>query len=222
MNDSGSPSPESREAGQPGLLPREVVFGLLLTATSGAAIIAHTFGPVRMSFTVPFVVLPTTAVVVGLILLRRGLHDRLHRVSSFLMWGGIWGLAGTLCYDAIRPLLKWVLAFQYDPFRAMPIFGSLITGLSTADPVAVAAGWVYHFWNGISFGMMFVLLRPKGGPVQGLIWAMLLQALMMAVYPSFLRARLDDPGFLTMGIVGHALWGLVLGAGLRWRGGDHA
>ena len=222
MSDSEPRAFEGRDVAPQGLLPREVVFGLLLTATSGAAIIAHTFGPVRMSFTVPFVVLPTTAVVVGLILLRRGLHGRLHEFSGRLMWGGIWGLVGTLCYDAIRPLLKWVLAFQYDPFRAMPIFGSLITGLPQTDSIAVAAGWAYHFWNGISFGMMFVLLRPRGGAVAGLIWAMTLQGLMMAIYPSFLQARLADPGFLTMGIVGHALWGIVLGVGLQRRGGHYA
>ena len=63
--------------------------------------------------------------------------------------------------------------------------------------------------------MMFALLRPRGGAVLGLVWALLLQGLMMVVYPSFLQARLEDPGFLWSGIVGHAFWGVVLGLGLR-------
>jgi hypothetical protein len=44
---------------------------------------------------------------------------------------------------------------------------------------------------------------------------MLLQGLMMAIYPTFLKIRLDNPGFLMTGLVGHAVWGVVLGYGLE-------
>ena len=130
------------------LLPREIIFGLIFSATSGAAIIAHAFGPVSMSFTAPFVVLPSASVLVGAILLRRHLHRRLHEFSGRLFWGAVWGLMGTLCYDAIRPALKWIFDFQYSPYRAMPMFGALITRLPQSDPLAIFAGWLYHFWNG--------------------------------------------------------------------------
>ena len=97
----------------------------------------------------------------------------------------------------------------------MPIFGSLMTGLEQSEPKAILAGWLYHFWNGISFGMMFTMLAPKGGILKGLIWAMFLQGLMMWVYPNFLQVRLDNPGFLWTGLVGHAFWGVVLGYGIK-------
>jgi hypothetical protein len=205
-------------AGQDRLWPREVIGGWLLASTSGAAILAHVFLGVPLAFTVPFVVLPSAALLVGVILRRRGSADRLHAFSEVMAAGALWGLVATVAYDAIRPALTWVFGFRFDPYLAISIFGQLMTGLEPSDPLSLAAGWTYHFWNGISFGMMFALLRPKGGEWWGLLWAMTLQGLMMLAYPAFLKARLDDPGFLLTGLVGHGFWGLVLGGGLRrWR-----
>jgi hypothetical protein len=51
--------------------------------------------------------------------------------------------------------------------------------------------------------------------IKGFIWSMLLQGLMMWVYPHFLAVRLEDPGFLMTGLVGHGLWGIVLGYGIK-------
>jgi hypothetical protein len=200
-----------------GLTIREIIVGSIMAGTSGAAVLAHTFGPVPMSFTAPFVVLPSIGILLSLMFLHRRLYVGLHRFTERLILGGAWGLIATLCYDAIRPLLKWIFSFHADPYRAMPIFGTLITGLPADDPVSLTVGWLYHFWNGISFGMIFALLRPRGGLVLGFIWAMVLQGLMMWAYPSFLRARIEDPGWLAMSLVGHGIWGIVLGAGLKSR-----
>jgi hypothetical protein len=198
-----------------GLEPREVLLGVGMAGTSGAAVLAHTFGPVPMSFTVPFVVFPSASLLVGAMLARQRRFARLHRFSELLARGAIVGLAATLLYDAVRPLLVAALGLTFDPFRAIPIFGTLITGLPANDPLALAAGWIYHYWNGISFGMMFALLRPAGGIGWGVAWALTLQVLMMIAYPTLLRARLDDPAFMASGLIGHSLWGMVVGAGIR-------
>lgn len=205
----------SADVGGARLERREIALGVGMAGTSGAAVLAHTFGPVPMSFTVPFVVLPATSVLVGLVLMQRRLYGRLHRFSQLIARGAVVGLGATLVYDAVRPLLVTALGLSFDPYRAIPIFGTLITGLPATDPATLASGWVYHFWNGISFGMMFALVRPAGGIAWGVAWAMVLQGLMMLTYPMFLQARLDDPGFMLSGLIGHGLWGIVLGAGIR-------
>jgi hypothetical protein len=168
-----------------------------------------------MTMTVPFVALPAAAALVTIVLLRRRLHARLHLFVQCLMRGAAWGFVATLCYDVVRPLVTTLFHFGFDPYLAIGVFGHYITGLPTGDPRALAAGWIYHFWNGTSFGMIFALVRPRGGPVAGLIWGVGLQLLMMITYPQIFAIRLSTPGFVPTGLIGHAVWGLVLGAGLR-------
>ena len=203
-----------------GVTRAEIVLGLALACTSGAGLIAATFLAIPLSFTAPFIVLPTAAVLVGIAMAGRGDHARLHAFSRVIVVGAVAGVLATVAYDVSRPILRTVLGFTFDPFRAIHIFGELITGRPAGDAWAEVAGWTYHFWNGISFGMMFALVRPKGGAISGFLWAEFLQVLMMAVYPAFLKARLDDPGFLTLGIAGHGLYGIVLGVLVArwWRG----
>lgn len=201
------------------LTPTQRVLAWVLASTSGAAILAYVFAGLPMTFTVYFVVLPTGLFLAGAVLAGKRLHHRLHDLSTVVLAGAYWGLIGTLAYDTIRPILKWVIGFSYSPFKAIPYFGFMMTGLPVSNAWAITIGWVYHFWNGISFAVMFAVLRPTGGPLPGLVWALALQVIMMITYPNFLLVRLADPGFLISGIVGHSVWGLVVGWGLRRRFG---
>ena len=194
---------------------RALVLGVILAGLSGAAVLAETFGPVPMRVSVPLLVLPGALLLTGLVFASRRQYRELDRFADRAISGAIWGLVATLVYDAIRPVLMWVFRYHFNPYRAMPIFGSLITDQSKTTALAIAVGWTYHFWNGISFGVMFALIRPRGGPIAGWIWAMALQGFMMWSYPTLMRLRLDNPGFLMAGLVGHSLWGLTLGASLR-------
>ena len=194
-----------------GITRVEAFLGLALACTSGAGLIAATFLGVPLSFSAAFIVLPTAAILAGIAMAGRGDEARLHAFARLILVGAAAGLLATIAYDVSRPVLRAVFGFTFDPFRAIHIFGELITGRPAGDAWAEVAGWTYHFWNGISFGMMFALIRPKGGVILGFLWAEFLQVLMMAVYPAFLRARLDDPGFLVLGLVGHGLYGVVLG-----------
>lgn len=196
---------------------RELVVLAACAGLSGAALVTYILWDFSMSWTVGFVALPASAALVILIFIGKGRQDRARVFADRLIAGAIFGLIATLAYDAVRPLLVEAFQLDFNPYRAHPIFGSLITGRPKSDGLAQAVGWAYHFWNGVSFGMMFALVRPRGGPVAGLIWAETLQMFMMALYPQFLAIRLDTPGFLLTGLIGHGLYGLVLGATLaRW------
>lgn len=190
---------------------RAIVLGVVLAGLSGAAVLAETFGPVPMRVSVPLLVLPGAILFTGLVFASRRRYRELDRFADRAITGALCGLGATLAYDAIRPLLMWTFRYHFNPYRAMPIFGELITDQVRTTAAAITVGWIYHFWNGLSFGVMFALVRPRGGPVAGVIWAMALQGFMMWSYPTLLRVRLDNPGFLMAGIVGHAVWGVVLG-----------
>src|SRR5260370_11808416 len=88
-----------------------IVFGTLLASSSGAAILAHVFGPLPMSFTVPFIVMPSVFFLLAVIMLRKKLHQQFHAAANALLVGAIGGLFGTIVYDLSRPLLKILLQF---------------------------------------------------------------------------------------------------------------
>jgi hypothetical protein len=203
--------------GRQTLPARELIVLIALAGTSGAALVAYILWDISLAWTAGFVALPATAALVILIFIGKGRQDRARVFADRLIAGAVFGLIATLAYDAIRPALVEVFQLHFNPYRAHPIFGSLITGRPPSDGFAQVVGWAYHFWNGITFGMMFAMVRPRGGPIAGLIWAETLQMFMMALYPRFLEIRLDTPGFLLTGLIGHGLYGLVLGATLaRW------
>jgi uncharacterized membrane protein (DUF485 family) len=201
--------------GQSALTTLETTVAVVLASTSGAAVLAHTFGPLPMSLTVPFIVMPSVAILGSTILLARGMTARFHRTASLLMLGMWTGFLATVAYDVSRLALRAIFDFRFNPFGAIPIFGELMTGLARPHPFVQIAGWSYHFWNGISFGMMFAVLRPKGGVIAGIVWGLGLAILMLVTYPHLLNVSPDDPGFLAADLIGHTTWGLVLGWGVR-------
>lgn len=194
---------------------RAKVIGAVLALLSGAAILGETFTPIPMSVSVPLLVLPGALLLTGMVFASTRRFRELDRFADRAISGALWGLVATLAYDAIRPLLMWIFRYHFNPYRAMPVFGSLITDRAKTTTIAIVVGWIYHFWNGLSFGVTFALMRPRGGPVAGFIWAMALQGFMMWAYPTLMRIRLDNPGFLMAGLVGHTVWGVVLGSSLR-------
>lgn len=197
------------------LLPREVAIGLVLAGANGAALLAYVFLQVPMSVTIPFFALPAATLLVFAVLIGQRRFERLHAFSRVILIGAACGLIATLVYDAVRPLLIYAMGSRYDPFRAIPLFGQLITSLAPTDQRALLAGWAFHFWNGVSFGVIYALVRPMGGWLTGLAWGLGLQVLMMAAYPRLLQARLDDPAFMATGLIGHSFWGVVLGVTVR-------
>lgn len=199
------------------LRPVEVAVAFALAGASGAGIVAHVLLPVPLSFTAPFVVLPSAAVLALAVFLGRGRADAAHLLADRLVAGFVWGAVATAVYDVARPLIVALFRFSFDPYKAMPIFGHLITGRPTTDGLAIALGWLYHSWNGVTFGMMLALVRPEGGWRAGLAWGLVLQGFMYALYPSLTGVEAGNVGFLVTSLLGHAIWGVVLGAGLAHR-----
>lgn len=206
-------APPRRLAGRP--RARDVAVLFCLAGASGAALVAHILWRLELAWTAGFVVLPATALVVGAAFAGRRRYDRLAIVSDRLIAGAKWGLIATVVYDVVRLGLVWSLSLDFAPYRAQAIFGTLITGRAETTAVATAAGWTYHFWNGISFATMLSLVRPRAGWLVGWAWGLGLQALMMALYPRLLEVRLANPAFLLTTVVGHSVYGIVLGSGLR-------
>ena len=118
-----------------------------------AALVAHIFGILPMAFFLSFFGVPSLL----LLFLMAGWARRIN-ARTFLNRLGV-GLAGgflaTIAYDGIRWIFGLTHLFQYNGFLAILIFGSWISGQPTTTVPAIVAGWIYHFWNGLSFGVMY-------------------------------------------------------------------
>lgn len=176
---------------------------------SGAALLSHAIGWLRMPFFITCFSLPAALVLVALHVWSRSLP---HRWLGQRIWAGCWiGFVGTLAYDGVRLLMVLTGLYAFDPFRIIVLLGVLITGKPESDPFAMTAGWVYHFWNGINFAIMYVMVAGRGWWPLALAWAMGLELLMVLTYPGVFDLPRWDVGFVSTSLIGHIAYGLTLG-----------
>lgn len=136
---------------------------------------------------------------------------RYSKYGGPMIVGAIAGLAGTLAYDGFRAVLAWVDLIS-EPFRTIPIYGRLITGETGAPSVLV--GWLFHFWNGIVFGIFFRLAVTKPTYLKGIAWGLILELALVVTSSKLLFLTLTDE-FLTVSGLGHIAYGVALVSALR-------
>jgi hypothetical protein len=131
--------------------------------------------------------------------------------------GMVGGLLATAAYDLVRFGLVSVVQWSLEPWGAIPLFGRLFVGPNHSTATLYAVGLAYHFiLNGIGFATAYTVLVRRPHPVTGVLWAMGLEAAMALLYPSILIIK-QYGEFLTMSVVGHLCYGLVIGGWARWR-----
>lgn len=96
------------------------------------------------------------------------------QLLNMIFVGASAGVAGTVGLEIIRET-----GFRF--FHAMPgdlpmLMGVLLTNRIMLGPSLISnlAGWAYHFWNGASFGIMYILLFGRRPWWIGLIFGFLL------------------------------------------------
>jgi len=97
--------------------------------------------------------LPAIAILVAVTLLSRKWEQA---IARSVVWGVLAGVLATIPLEAIR-VSGYLLGFM--PGNLPRLMGVLLLdrfalGPSTASDIA---GWAYHFWNGASFGIIYVL-----------------------------------------------------------------
>lgn len=195
--------------------------GVVVAASAAGvgAFVLDAYDVVAMPFTISFVALPGLLVTLALAAWagRVGKWRFLRR----LYVGVVAGLMATFAYDAMRLVVATATPASFDPFRAHPNFGALMLGTSPETTAALLAGWAYHFWNGISFGVMYALVAGGARYRWAVAWALTLETATIVVYPTVFELQRGDLGFVGVSVVGHLVYGIVLGILCRnWLGGD--
>ena len=132
-----------------------------------------------------------------------------------LLVGIICGLLATGAYDLTRYSIVEVTNFTFWPFDIFTIFGQALIGTENDGPFVTTAGIVYHLANGIGFSIAYTVLLGRRGVWAGVLWAMILETLMVSVYPGWLELKALDE-FLQVSVLGHLAYGCVLGFTARF------
>jgi hypothetical protein len=201
---------------------------LLLATSSIACLLADFYGLCPMRLFTPFVFLPAL-----LALFAFAGSDRLR--GNGQLWravsiGLVAGLLAAVAYDVFR--LPFVFAKEWDIdwvvpsmnlFKVFPRFGAMVLGQPTEQLEYSLAthivGWIYHFSNGATFGVMYVAII---GDATRRHWAWAVPfalglelAMLVTPYPTVFNISVT-PRFVLVTVAAHAVFGVGLGLAVRY------
>jgi hypothetical protein len=208
------------------VLGRFLVF--LLAATSIACLLLDFYGWCPMRQFTRYAFLPAL-----MVLLAVSLFDRLRsggRLWQAVMIGLAGGLVAAVAYDVFRLPFVFAREWGLDPlvppmnlFKVFPRFGAMILG----EPVEQGSyslsvqvlGWLYHFSNGATFGVMYLAMIGDGMR-RHWTWAVLMAlvlelGMLLTPYPQVFHIAIT-PRFIAVTAAAHGVFGVFLGLSVRW------
>lgn len=175
---------------------------------SGAALLVYIVSGVSLRWTFLGLGLGAAATLAA-VLRRMPAADR-RRISRRVGVGALAGLIATVGYDVVRLGLVEFADLQLQPFEAWRLFGIALTDSGRSGTVVMVAGTLFHLFNGVAFGIAYTLAFGHRGAWAGIAWALVLEAVMVSVYPGWLGLKALEE-FLSVSIVGHLVYGSLLG-----------
>ncbi|MEJ2868932.1 hypothetical protein WCD74_14260 [Actinomycetospora sp. OC33-EN08] len=211
------PAPPLTPVTRRGLL--RVGLHVLLAALPLLAISAHVFGLITMNWSAALLVIPLAVTILALSLFDPHPEDRV------ILHGFVWGIVACALYDVFRLDTVYMLGWWAD---FIPTMGTWIIG----DGSSTAAGaWVGYLWRyigdgggiGVTFfvGAAFLGLhrRPAGVVVASAVafavfpvWSGLIATVWLAPRGQRMMFPLT-PTTLTLSLIGHLIFGLIMGLG---------
>jgi hypothetical protein len=186
--------------------------GVLCASLSLTALVFHLLGVMAMPYFLEFFAVPAFLLLFALAAYARRVRAELF--LNGLLVGSLGGLVATVVYDGVRFLIHQTHLFGYTGFVPILMFGSWITGRPVASAAAATAGWIYHYWNGVSFGIMYALTLGRRHWLFGVGYGILMECFMLGLFPLFLKvsSKID---FIAVSMIGHIFYGAVLGASVQ-------
>jgi hypothetical protein len=209
---------------------RAIVF--FLSATSIWCLLAEFYGLCSMRTFAAWILIPATALLIILALLDRAKGDQ--RLWRAVLIGAAGGFLAACAYDLFR--LPWVIGaadhvgpawLRLPLFKVFPRFGAMILGQSFIPSqgdshftlAAHIVGWIYHFSNGIAFGVMYMALigdAIRRSWLWGIVLAAGLElAMLFTPYTRFFGIGLTAL-FVVVTLTAHIIFGIVLGLYAKW------
>ena len=198
-----------------------------LAASSIACLLADFYKLCPMSVFTAFIFLPALLALSVFAVLDR-------RRGEGHVWRAVWigllgGLLAAVAYDAFR--LPFVFAKEWgmdsivppiNLFKVFPRFGAMVLGQpieqASYSTAAQVTGWLYHFSNGATFGVMYLALIGDARKRHWL-WAVLFAVglelgMLLTPYTSVFNIHLTAR-FVIVTVAAHGIFGLGLGLATR-------
>lgn len=202
-------------------LGRTIVFCLAATSIACLLVEFYKLCPMR-EFTL-WIFFPACVALLALAAISFTKGDR--HLARAVTIGIIAGLLAAVSYDIFRlPFVyanQWGIANIVPPmnlYKVFPRFGAMILNQpleqTTYTTSAQLVGWLYHFSNGATFGVMYVAL--VGNPTKHTwLWAVLMAAgievaMLLTPYPSFFGIPLSA-AFIAVTLTAHLIFGATMG-----------
>jgi hypothetical protein len=205
---------------------RWIVF--LLAASSIACLLADFYGLCPMKVFTPLIFLPSMGVLFFFAAFdgMRG-EGQLWRAVMVGLGGGF---LAAVAYDLFR--LPFVFAREWgidsivppmDLFKVFPRFGAMVLGQPIEQEhyttMTQVVGWIYHFSNGATFGVMFLAIigsSERRHWAWAVVFALALEvAMLLTPYPRVFSIPVTGK-FIAVTVAAHAVFGVGLGLTIRW------
>ncbi len=195
----------------------------ILSATSIWSLLIEFSGWCSMRSFTFFVSLPALAALCGLAVADRAIGTQ--RLCRAVLVGAVAGLVAAAAYDVFRLPFVYADALGIEHvvpslklFKVFPRFGAMILGQPLEQNVynlsAQLVGWLYHFSNGLTFGVMYVAMigdATKRHWAWAVVFAVGLElAMLFTPYPAFFHIPLTAR-FITVTLLAHLVFGGVMG-----------
>ena len=183
----------------------------LLCIPSGAVLVAKSYGLIEMHISVPWIVVPCCVALLLIWLRSRARHQEL---AADLLIGFAAGLVGTLSYDIVRVPFTVI---GYRVFAPIYSYGVFTLDAEISTRFSDVAGWLYHFSNGITFGIMYALVFSRSHWLSAIVWALILETIMVVTPLGKIYSIRSNVPVLLIAYGAHVAYGLPLGLMIRDR-----
>jgi hypothetical protein len=203
---------------------RAIVF--FLAASSIACLLCDFYRICPMRPFTLFIFLPAMVALFAFALFDRKSGDG--KLWRAVLIGVIGGLVGAIAYDLFRlPFVfarEWGISGVVPPmplFKVFPRFGAMILGQpveqTSYSAMAQLLGWVYHFSNGATFGIMYLALVGEAKRNWG--WALVMAvgielAMLLTPYTQAFGIPVTAL-FIAVTLTAHVVFGVGLGLTAR-------
>ncbi len=209
------------------------IFLIILSGVSSSLLLLPPLGIIPYSTFRDVAIIPSIIIIFAIGILSR---SKFPRLTNRLFVGMAAGSIASFALEAIRiPAYMFTKWIPMDSMISLPglLLTEKITALSEVKQTimqsgvpmnlyhapfdAFIAGGLWHFWNGATFGIIYALLIGKGRWWYGMIWAVIIEmVMMMAPYLIIMKGafgieHMDGYNIFVVTLIAHLAFGAILG-----------